>query len=110
MIIYGINPVLEAIKSGRAREAIAEISRVLPQIETRAIRDRSARMLLVTALGQLAAAQLQIDPEMARRTLERTLTIDEATYGPDHPEVAKTVHDLASAELRLERSRQIAFH
>ena len=89
-------------QSGRAREAIAEISRVLPQIETRAIRDRSARMLLVTALGQLAAAQLQIDPEMARRTLERTLTIDEATYGPDHPEVAKTVHDLASAELRLE--------
>jgi serine/threonine-protein kinase len=89
-------------QAGRAREAVTEISRVLPQIEARAIRDRSARMLLTTALGQLAAAQVQLNPELGKQTLERALALDEETFGPTHPEVAKTLHDLASAELQLE--------
>ncbi len=97
-------------QAGRAKEAIAEISRVLPQIEIRAVRDPAARMLLTTALGQLAAAQLQIDREAARKTLARALALDEVSYGPDHPEVAKTLHDLASAELQLEMFTEAAAH
>lgn len=89
-------------QAGRAREAIAEITRVLPQIETRAILDPSARMLLTLALGQLAAAQRQLDPDHARKTLERALALDEASYGLVHPEVAKTLHDLGAVELQLE--------
>jgi tetratricopeptide (TPR) repeat protein len=97
-------------QAGRAREAITEISRVLPQIEARAVRDPAARMLLTTALGELAAAQVQIDREAARKTLVRALALDESQYGPDHPEVAKTLHDLASAEMQLERFAESAEH
>jgi tetratricopeptide (TPR) repeat protein len=97
-------------QAGRAHEAITEILRVLPQLEARALRDPSARMQLTTALGQLAAAQLQIDREMARRTLERALDLDEQSFGPHHPEVAKTLHDLASAELQLEMYEQSETH
>ncbi len=90
-------------QAGRAKEAIAETMRVLPGLEARALRDRSARADLSTALGQLAAAQIQIDREAARTTLVRALAIDESQYGPDHPEVGKTLHDLGAAELQLER-------
>jgi tetratricopeptide (TPR) repeat protein len=34
-------------------------------------------------------------PDTARPLLERALHIDETTYGPDHPEVASTLNDLA---------------
>ena len=97
-------------QAGRAREAIAEIVRVLPQIETRAIRDPSARMVLTLALGQLAAAQSQIDPQQARKTLARALELDEGSYGPDHPEVAKTLHDLGAVELQLEMYKEATEH
>ncbi len=97
-------------QAGRAREAIAEITRVLPQIETRAIREPSARMLLTLALGQLAAAQTQIDPEQARKTLDRALGLDEGSYGPNHPEVAKTLHDLGAVELQLELYKEAGEH
>jgi tetratricopeptide (TPR) repeat protein len=97
-------------QAGRAREAIAELTRVLPKLEARAIRDPQARMHLSTALGQLAAAQLQIDREAARKTLTRVLALDEESYGPNHPEVAKALHDLAVAELKLEMNAESEEH
>lgn len=97
-------------QAGRAREAITEITRVLPMIEARALRDRSARMQLTTALGQLAAAQVQLDREKARQTLLRALAIDEETFGAHHPEVGKTLHDLGSAELQLELYEESEAH
>jgi eukaryotic-like serine/threonine-protein kinase len=97
-------------QAGRAQESIAETMRVLPAIEARAIRDPSARMLLSTALGQLAAAQVQIDREAARKTLTRALALDEASYGPNHPDVAKTLHDLGSAEMQLEMFKEADEH
>jgi len=97
-------------QAGRAKESIAETMRVLPQLEARALRDRAARPQLSTALGQLAAAQLQIDREAARRTLRRVLEIDEAQYGTEHPEVAKSLHDLGAAELQLERYAEASTH
>jgi len=90
-------------QAGQAKEAIDAIMSVLPAIEARAIRDPAARMTLTTALGQLAAAQRQLDPETARKTMLRGLTLDEQQFGPTHPEVGKTLHDLASIEIQLER-------
>jgi len=97
-------------QAGRAADAIAELTRVLPRIEARAVLDPAARMVLTTALGELAAAQLQLDPEAARKTLVRANELDEQQFGPDHPEVAKTLHDLATAELRLERLADAEAH
>jgi tetratricopeptide (TPR) repeat protein len=97
-------------QAGRAKESIAETMRVLPGLEARALRDPTARPQLSTALGQLAAAQLQIDREAARRTLLRALAIDEAQYGTEHPEVAKTLHDLGAAEVQLERNDEALAH
>lgn len=97
-------------QAGRAQDAINEITRVLPQIEARAIREPSARMLLTLALGQLAAAQRQLDPNIARKTLVRALALDEQSYGPNHPEVAKSLHDLASIELQLELYKDAGEH
>ncbi len=97
-------------QAGRAKDAIAESMRVLPLLEARAVRDPAARAELTTALGQLAAAQLQIDREAAHRTLARVLELDEAQYGKDHPEVAKTLHDLGAAEVQLERYDEATTH
>lgn len=97
-------------QAGRPVESIVESMRVLPALELRAQRDRGARAELTTALGQLAAAQLQIDREAARTTLVRVLEIDEAQYGPDHPEVAKSLHDLGAAELQLEKLDDATAH
>jgi tetratricopeptide (TPR) repeat protein len=97
-------------QAGRAKESIETIMDVLPKLEARAIRDPSARFRLSTALGQLASAQLQIDRDAARKTLLRALAIDEQSLGPDHPEVAKTLHDLGHAELQLEMFEESREH
>ena len=90
-------------QSGRPQEAIDITNQALPELQARAMRDPSARTALATALGQLAAAQLQIDREAAIATYHKVLDLDIGTYGPEHPEVAKTLHDLGSAELQIER-------
>ncbi len=97
-------------QAGLAEEAIAESMRVLPLLEARALRDPAARIQLSTALGQLAAAQLPVEREAARLTLVRLLELDEKLFGADHPEVAKTLHDLGAAELQLERKDEAAQH
>ncbi len=97
-------------QAGRAEEAITETMRVLPVLEARAARDPVARMQLSTALGQLAAAQLQVEREAARLTLVRVVALDENLYGPDHPEVAKSLHDLGAAEMQLERYDESSQH
>lgn len=97
-------------QAGLAEEAIAESMRVIPLLEERAAHDPAARIQLSTALGQLAAAQLPVAREAARLTLVRLLGFDEKLFGPDHPEVAKTVHDLGAAEIQLERLDDASQH
>ena len=97
-------------QAGMSEEAIAESMRVLPLLEARAVRDPAARIQLSTALGQLAAAQLPVEREAARLTLVRLLEHDEKLFGAEHPEVAKTLHDLGAAEIQLERKDEAAHH
>jgi tetratricopeptide (TPR) repeat protein len=107
----------EALRdAGRLPEAIAELEDVVKRLEER--RDPGARVLLAATLGGLASAyETDRNPQKAVELHHRTLAIEEADYGPDHPEVGKTLHDLANAEERMgdvatakahyERARQI---
>jgi tetratricopeptide (TPR) repeat protein len=91
----------EALRdAGRLPEAIAELEQTVSQLEAR--KDPGARVLLAATLGGLASAyDTNRDPEKAVELHRRTLAIEEADLGPDHPEVGKTLHDLANAEARL---------
>ncbi len=97
-------------QAGMHEEAISESMRVLPLLEARAMRDPAARIQLSTALGQLAAAQLPVEREAARLTLLRVLELDQKLFGAEHPEVAKTLHDLGAAEIQLERKDEAGQH
>jgi tetratricopeptide (TPR) repeat protein len=64
-------------------------------------RDPGARVELSATLGGLASAyESARNPDKAIELHRRTLAIEEADYGPDHPEVGRTLHDLANAESR----------
>jgi tetratricopeptide (TPR) repeat protein len=91
----------EALRdAGRLPEAIAELEQTVAQLEAR--KDPGARVLLAATLGGLASAyDTNRNPEKAALLHRRTLAIEEADLGPDHPEVGKTLHDLANAEARL---------
>ncbi|HSN24967.1 MAG TPA: serine/threonine-protein kinase, partial [Kofleriaceae bacterium] len=90
----------EALRdAGRLPEAIAELEGVVKALEAR--RDPGARVELAATLGGLASAyESARNPEKAIELHRRTLAIEEADYGPDHPEVGRTLHDLANAEGR----------
>ncbi|HEU0035592.1 MAG TPA: serine/threonine-protein kinase [Kofleriaceae bacterium] len=89
-------------QAGRIPEAIGELQRAVSLLEAAAQRDPAVRVRFAAALGSLAAAEgLRYHFEDARALLERCLAIEEADYGPAHPEVAKTLHDLANNEARL---------
>ncbi|WP_157792815.1 tetratricopeptide repeat protein, partial [Rhodococcus opacus] len=48
-------------------------------------------------LTRLGIAWLKLgNPANAQEPLERALTIQEREYGPNHPEVAATLHDLGN--------------
>jgi tetratricopeptide (TPR) repeat protein len=91
----------EALRdAGRLPEAIAELEGVVKQLEAR--RDQGARVMLAATLGGLASAYESMrDPKKSIELHHRTLAIEEADYGPDHPEVGRTLHDLANQEVSL---------
>jgi Tfp pilus assembly protein PilF len=41
------------------------------------------------------------DLTAARRTLQRALAINEAVYGPEHPQIARTLRNLAIVQRQL---------
>ena len=91
-------------QAGRLPEALTELRRAVAIVEPLAQRDPAARVRLAAALGALAAAEgLSFHYVEARRLLLRCLAIEEAGYGPAHPEIAKTLHDLANNEARLQQ-------
>ena len=51
-------------------------------------------------MGSPARTRATATPQKAVELHHRTLAIEEADYGPDHPEVGRTLHDLANAEER----------
>jgi tetratricopeptide (TPR) repeat protein len=91
----------EALRdAGRLPEAIDELEQTVAQLEAR--KDPGARVLLAATLGGLASTyESNRNPTKAVELHHRTLAIEEADYGPDHPEVGKTLHDLANSEKRL---------
>ncbi|MFT3697905.1 MAG: serine/threonine-protein kinase [Kofleriaceae bacterium] len=91
-------------EAGRIEEAIAVYRSIIPATEARAMRDPSSRIDLSNLFGQLASALRQSDDYEGAADLERkAIALDEQTFGPNHPEVAKGLADLTSTELHLEK-------
>lgn len=88
--------------AGRGKEAIRELERGLALATARSTRDPGARADVAAVLGGLASAHIDLyQYAPAKELLLRCLAIEQAVFGPNHPEVGKTLHDLAIAEARL---------
>jgi eukaryotic-like serine/threonine-protein kinase len=91
-------------QAGRVPEAIADTEKAIAILEPIAQREPAARVRLAAAIGALASAEtLGMHYDKADTLLRKTLAIEEVDWGPDHPEVGKTLHDLANNEARLRR-------
>jgi tetratricopeptide (TPR) repeat protein len=89
-------------QAGDVQRAIPELERAVALIEPRTASDPTKLPALATTFSQLSAAyDLSGNTAKARTLLVRCLAIDEQTLGRDHPETAKTLHDLAEVEARL---------
>jgi tetratricopeptide (TPR) repeat protein len=83
--------------------AAAPLARAVDLAQARAARepghdDDLALALVLQASGHLAAHEYPA----ARTLYTRALAIQETIYGPDHPTVARTLHDLATVEYTLD--------
>ena len=100
----------EALRdAGRLAEAIEELTAAVHTFEAQ--RGPSARVKLAAALAGLADAYNDHrEWPRAIELHERAAKIEEADLGADHPELGKTLHDLANAEGHLGRYDQAAAH
>jgi len=88
---------------GRAPDALVAYRGVIGALLPRATRDRRARLDLAAAygaVGSLLGEQFKFGE--AKAMLEKCLAIEEPELGPDHPDVGRTLHDLANQEVGLE--------
>jgi tetratricopeptide (TPR) repeat protein len=89
-------------QAGDVQRAIPELERAVALVEPRTASDPTKLPILSTLLGQLAGAyELSDDFAKTRTLMSRCLALDEQTFGRNHPETAKTLHDLAGAEAHL---------
>jgi eukaryotic-like serine/threonine-protein kinase len=89
---------------GRAPEAVTEYRRAIALLEPRAGRDRTARIELAGVYGKLGDTLAdEVDVEGGLAMLRKGLAIEEVELGRDHPEVGRTLHDLGTQELELEK-------
>ena len=96
---------------GRTPEAITEYQRAIALLEPRAERDRTARIDLAAAYGALGDTLAdQVDVQGGLAMLAKGLAIEEAELGKDHPEVARTLHDMGTQELQLGKLDDAAAH
>ncbi|CAN5774586.1 hypothetical protein BH11MYX2_BH11MYX2_24260 [soil metagenome] len=84
---------------GKIDESIAQYRRAIAALEPRAARDPARKLELAAAIGALgstlgAAGQ----PAAGIVELRRGLAIEEPALGAMHPEVGRTLHDLAALE------------
>jgi tetratricopeptide (TPR) repeat protein len=99
------------VLAGRDKEAIATLSALVPEGEARALREPRARITLSTLLGELAQAYVGAEEFQKGLDLDkRCVALDEANFGPDHLEVAKSLADLATAETHLEKFADARAH
>lgn len=97
--------------SGRDREAIAVLTALVPESEARAQREPKARLQLSSLLGELAGSYVGDGQYAKAEELDtRCVALDEVTFGPNHPEVAKSLADLATAETHLEKFQAAGEH
>ena len=97
--------------AGRTAESIAVLRPVVAAAEARAARDPKERIALSTTLGQLASVLLEAeDFAGARDIYRRCVALDEASFGPDHPEVAKSLTDLATSEYHFDQFAESRAH
>jgi eukaryotic-like serine/threonine-protein kinase len=94
----------DALKTlGRGPEAIAGYQAVIALLVPRATRDRRARLDLAAVYGAVGTVfGDQFKFAEAKAMLEKCLAIEEPELGPDHPDVGRTLHDLANQELGLD--------
>jgi eukaryotic-like serine/threonine-protein kinase len=97
--------------AGRTKEAITTLSALVPEAEARSVRDPKARLALSTLLGELAGSYGREDQWAKANELDtRCVALDEANFGSNHPELAKSLADLATTEAHLERFKDSAAH
>jgi len=98
-------------KGGRGPEAIAVYREVIATLLPRATRDRRARLDLAAAYGAVGSVYGdQFKFAEAREMLAKCLAIEEPELGPDHPDVARTLHDLANQEIGLDDAGSARAH
>ena len=86
----------------RHDEALAAFRRAIDQLEREAAREPARRGQLAAAIGAYGTA-LGLAGKHAdgAAELRKCLAIEETVLGPQHPEVARTLHDLAQLERDL---------
>ena len=87
---------------GRHDEALAAFRRAIGQLERMSAREPARRTQLAAAMGAYGTALgLAGNARDGAAQLRACLAIEEAMLGPQHPEVARTLHDLALLERSL---------
>ncbi|HEY4059943.1 MAG TPA: serine/threonine-protein kinase, partial [Kofleriaceae bacterium] len=86
-------------RAGKYDESIAEYRRAIAALEPIAARDPARKLDLANAIGALGST-LDMAGKPADGVIEmrKGLAIEEPALGPAHPEVGRTLHDLANTE------------
>jgi tetratricopeptide (TPR) repeat protein len=87
------------IRLGRVPEAIAQYQKAIAMAEPHAASDPLEHISLGIAIAGLGNAYLEAeDWNRAKATHQRALAIQQVDYGPNHPEIARTLRDMAEGE------------
>ena len=99
------------MRLGRTVDAVRAFDKAIETLGENAEVDPIARVALATALAGRGNAHLDgRDPEHARPDQLRALALQETFFGPRHPEVARTLYDLAQSETDLNQFDMATSH
>jgi len=91
------------MRLGRTTEAITHYDKAIALLEANSLRDPTAKIAMGVALAGRGNAYL--DGRNAGRGIldqKRALALQESSYGPRHPEVARTLYDIAQSEIDMQ--------
>jgi tetratricopeptide (TPR) repeat protein len=92
------------MRLGKVPEAIAQYQRAIAMTEPSAADDPLVHISLGTAVAGLGNAYTEAaDYDKAIAAEQRALALQLADYGPRHPEIARTYHDLGAAEAGVKK-------
>ena len=99
------------MRLGKIPESIAQYQRAIAMTEPRAVEDPLAHLSLGTSVAGLGNAYIEAsDFGKAIAAETRALALQLADYGPRHPEVGRTYHDLAAAEAGARKLPEARLH